>query len=84
MLMPYQTRPALHTTKKSPGFCITCGKIATTEALFKLDTREIEVCPPIRIAASIPELSICLQKKAVLDSLNRLSLRFKGLRGQSP
>jgi hypothetical protein len=37
MLTPYQTRPALHTTKKSSGFCITCGKIATTEALFKLD-----------------------------------------------
>ena len=37
MLRPYQTRPALHTTKKSPGFCITCGGIATTEALFKLE-----------------------------------------------
>ena len=37
MLMPYQTRPAAHTTKKSPGFCITCGEIATTEALFKLE-----------------------------------------------
>ena len=36
MLKLYQTRPALHTTKKSPGFCITCGEIATTEALFKL------------------------------------------------
>ncbi len=37
MLRPYQTRPALHTTKKSSGFCITCGEIATTEALFKLE-----------------------------------------------
>jgi hypothetical protein len=34
---PYLTRSALHTTKNSTGFCITCGKIATTEALFKLD-----------------------------------------------
>ena len=37
MITPHETRPALHTTKKSPGFCITCGKIATTEALFKLN-----------------------------------------------
>jgi hypothetical protein len=37
MVRPFQTRPALHSTKKSPGFCITCGEIATTEALFKLE-----------------------------------------------
>jgi hypothetical protein len=37
MLRPYQTRPASHTTKKSQGFCITCGEMATTEALFKLE-----------------------------------------------
>ena len=37
MLTPYLTRSALHTTKKSTGFCITCGKIATTEAFFKLE-----------------------------------------------
>ncbi|MFL6422274.1 MAG: hypothetical protein ACJ71D_07280 [Nitrososphaera sp.] len=37
MLKPYQTRPALNTTKKSAGFCIICGEIATTEALFKLE-----------------------------------------------
>jgi hypothetical protein len=37
MLRPYRTRSAIHTTKKSTGFCITCGKIATTEALFKLN-----------------------------------------------
>ena len=24
-------------TSKSPGFCITCSAIATTEALFKVD-----------------------------------------------
>jgi len=34
---PYLTRSAIHTTKKSTGFCITCGKVATTEALFKLE-----------------------------------------------
>jgi hypothetical protein len=34
---PYLTRSAIQTTKKSTGFCITCGKIATTEALFKLE-----------------------------------------------
>jgi hypothetical protein len=37
MLRPHYTRPAFHPTKKSPGFCITCGGIATTEALFKLE-----------------------------------------------
>ncbi|MFL6338665.1 MAG: hypothetical protein ACJ718_06115 [Nitrososphaeraceae archaeon] len=37
MLKPYQTRPALNTTKKPAGFCIICGEIATTEALFKLE-----------------------------------------------
>jgi hypothetical protein len=37
MLKPYQTRPASHTTKKSTGFCINCGQMATIEALFKLE-----------------------------------------------
>jgi hypothetical protein len=36
MVKPYETRPALTSTKKSPGFCIVCGKVATTEALFQL------------------------------------------------
>lgn len=33
---PYQTRPALSSTKKAPGFCIVCGAAATTEALFRV------------------------------------------------
>ncbi|HEU4822139.1 MAG TPA: hypothetical protein VFS97_01825 [Nitrososphaeraceae archaeon] len=37
MLIPYLTRSALHTTKKSTGFCITRGKITITEAFFKLE-----------------------------------------------
>ena len=28
--------PAIESTKKSPGFCIMCGAIATTQALFKV------------------------------------------------
>jgi hypothetical protein len=38
MQTPYIIRPAVvGATKKSSGFCITCAKIATTEALFKLE-----------------------------------------------
>ena len=37
MVKPYETRPASSSTKKGPGFCIVCGKIATTEALFQLE-----------------------------------------------
>jgi len=37
VVKPYETRPATTSTKKAPGFCITCGKIATTEALFQLE-----------------------------------------------
>jgi hypothetical protein len=36
-IRPYMTRPALSGTNKSPGYCIVCAGIATTEALFKLD-----------------------------------------------
>ena len=36
MVKPYETRPASAGAKKAPGFCIVCGKVATTEALFKL------------------------------------------------
>lgn len=35
-IRPYMTRPALSGTNKSPGYCIVCAGIATTEALFKL------------------------------------------------
>lgn len=34
---PFLTRPVTLGTKKTPGFCICCSAIATTEALFKLD-----------------------------------------------
>ena len=34
---PFQTRPTSLGTKKSPGFCVTCSAVATTEALFKLE-----------------------------------------------
>ncbi|MGI0005728.1 MAG: hypothetical protein ACREAI_04880 [Nitrososphaera sp.] len=37
MKKPFQTRPTSLGTKKSPGFCVTCSAIATTEALFKLE-----------------------------------------------
>ncbi|HZB00095.1 MAG TPA: hypothetical protein VE308_03625, partial [Nitrososphaera sp.] len=51
LLKPYQTRPASHSTKKSQGFCIICGEMATTEALFKLEgamiiQRYCEKCLP--------------------------------------
>ncbi len=36
MVKPYETRPASASTKKASGFCIECGKVATTEALFQL------------------------------------------------
>ena len=37
MIKPFETRPAVSSTKKTSGFCITCSKIATKEALFQLD-----------------------------------------------
>jgi hypothetical protein len=37
MTKPFETRPAMSSTKKAPGFCITCAAVATTEALFKLE-----------------------------------------------
>ena len=37
MMKPFETRPALSSTKKSAGFCILCSKTATTEALFQLE-----------------------------------------------
>lgn len=37
MKKPFETRPATSSTKKAPGFCIVCGAVATTEALFQLD-----------------------------------------------
>lgn len=36
VIKPYETRPASTGTKKASGFCIVCGKVATTEALFQL------------------------------------------------
>jgi hypothetical protein len=36
MAKPFQTRPA-GSAGKSPGFCIVCSAVATTEALFKLE-----------------------------------------------
>lgn len=35
-MKPFETKPAQENTKKSPGFCIVCGAIATTQALFKV------------------------------------------------
>ena len=40
-MKPYETRPALHSTKKLPGFCIVCSVVATTEALFQLEDATI-------------------------------------------
>jgi hypothetical protein len=37
MLTPYLKRSALHTTKKSTGFYMICGKITINEAFFKLE-----------------------------------------------
>lgn len=37
MAKPYEIRPAISSTKKASGFCITCAAVATTEALFKLE-----------------------------------------------
>ena len=37
VVKPYQTRPAVVGTNKTPGFCITCSAVATTEALFKVE-----------------------------------------------
>ena len=37
VVKPFETRSAISSTKKSPGFCITCGKVATTEALFRVE-----------------------------------------------
>ena len=40
-MKPFETRPALHSTKKLPGFCIVCSAVATTEALFQLEDAQI-------------------------------------------
>lgn len=37
MVKPFKTRPVNLSTKKAPGFCITCSAIATTEALFQFE-----------------------------------------------
>ena len=37
MTKPYKTRAATVGTKGSTGFCVNCGAIATTEALFKVE-----------------------------------------------
>jgi hypothetical protein len=36
MIKPFETRPAVESTKKLPGFCVLCGSVATTMALFQL------------------------------------------------
>jgi hypothetical protein len=36
MVKPFKTRPASAGTNKSPGFCVVCAAVATTEALFQL------------------------------------------------
>jgi hypothetical protein len=36
-IRPYETRPVLAAKNKSPGYCIICAAVATTEALFRLD-----------------------------------------------
>jgi hypothetical protein len=41
VMKPFETRPASVSTKKAPGFCIMCGKIATTEALFQLHEAQV-------------------------------------------
>jgi len=41
VVKPFETRPATTSTKKAPGFCIICGKIATTEALFQLHEAQV-------------------------------------------
>ena len=33
----FETRPATMSTKQSPGFCVTCSKVATIVALFQLE-----------------------------------------------
>jgi len=50
-MKPFETRPAKASTKKAPGFCIICSKVATTEALFQLEgavviQRFCDVCLP--------------------------------------
>jgi hypothetical protein len=37
VMKPFETRSAMSSGKRAPGFCILCGKIATTEALFQLN-----------------------------------------------
>lgn len=51
VVKPYETRPASTSTKKASGFCIVCGKVATTEALFQLQDAVIiqrfcDICLP--------------------------------------
>ena len=36
-MKPFETRPAIQSTKKLPGFCVVCSAVATTEALFQLE-----------------------------------------------
>jgi hypothetical protein len=37
VVKPFEKRPVSLSTKKSPGLCIVCSAIATTEALFKVE-----------------------------------------------
>jgi hypothetical protein len=37
MTKPFETRSAINTARKLPGFCVACGAVATTEALFQLE-----------------------------------------------
>jgi len=51
VMKPFETRSATSSAKKAPGFCIVCGKIATTEALFQLEDavviqRFCDICLP--------------------------------------
>lgn len=36
-MKPFEKRPAANGSSKSPGFCIVCSAVATTEALFQLE-----------------------------------------------
>ena len=36
MVKPFRTEPASSSTKKSSGFCVLYGDIATVQALFKV------------------------------------------------
>ena len=35
-MKPSKTKPAQEDPKKSSGFCVLCGALATTQALFKI------------------------------------------------